>query len=77
MKKFWATIEYVPGQRFAVICLTGEDGAWAGAHRVEINRFYLGSVRNALYEEGYRQAAMAAKFHGGRLERYSVLDETP
>lgn len=69
-RKFWATIEFLNGQRAAIIELTDiSTGEWAGAGRIEVRS----GRRDDLYEEGYRQAAVSAHSKGGRLERFSVV----
>lgn len=67
--RFWATIEFLPGQRAAIVALTDcSTGEWACASRVEVRS---GSKRD-LYNEGYRLASFAAAGKGGTLDRFTV-----
>jgi hypothetical protein len=66
-RKFSATVEFLRGQPAAIVTLTDEAGAWAGAGRVEVRS----GRRYDLYEEAYRQASQSAQAKGGRLERFT------
>lgn len=68
--RYWATIEFLPGQSAAIIELT-LNGEWAGGGRIELPRNHSGSVRDALYEAGYVHASARAALKGGTLDRYS------
>jgi len=72
MIKFYGTIEFLSGQRAAILTLTNEAGEWAGSGRIEVRS----GLRSDLYEEAYRQASFNAQSKGGRLERFSVDRET-
>lgn len=69
MLKFYATIEFLSGQRAAILALTNQAGEWAGSGRIEVRS----GRRFDLYEEAYRQASFSAQSKGGRLERFSVV----
>lgn len=69
MVKFFATIEFLSGQRAAILTLTNETGEWAGSGRIETRS----GLRSDIYEEAYRQACLNAQSKGGRLERFSVV----
>jgi len=71
MNKFNATIEFIPGQRAAIIELTDSNGEWAGGGRIDV-RPINGDVRGALYEAGYVHASARAASKGGTLETYRV-----
>ncbi len=73
MLKFYGTIEFLSGQRAAILALTDQTGEWAGSGRIELRPSFTGGVRAALYEEGYRQASINAQSKGGRLERFSKV----
>ena len=66
--RFSATIEFLPGQRAAIIALTNGLGEWAGAHRIEVRS----GLKSDLYEAGYKCASVSAAIHGGALDRFSV-----
>lgn len=68
MKRFWATVEYLPEQNAAIVDLTDEAGDWFGTGRVEIRS----NDRTALYEEAYRHASLTAQSKGGYLARFIV-----
>jgi hypothetical protein len=70
--RYWATIEFVSGQRAAVVVLTDERGEWAGAHRIDLPRCPLAQLRDSLYDAGYRSASASAHAKGGTLDRFSV-----
>ncbi len=71
MDKFYATVEFLNGQRAAYIELSNQAGEWAGSARIEVRS----GLRADLYEEAYRQASFNAQSKGGRLERFSVVTE--
>jgi hypothetical protein len=71
MLKFYGTVEFLSGQRAAILTLTDHAGEWAGSGRIELRPSFTGGVRSALYEEAYRQASINAQSKGGRLERFS------
>lgn len=73
MDTFFATLEFLSGQRAAILTLTDRAGEWAGSGRIELRPSFTGGVRAALYEEAYRQASLNAQSKGGRLERFSVV----
>lgn len=62
----WATVEFLPGQRAAIIELTDSRGDWTGGFRIDIRS----PLRSDLYEEGYRAASSAAAVKGGTLDRF-------
>jgi hypothetical protein len=70
MKRFHGTIEYLPGQRSAIVALTDGRGDWFGAVRVELPRAKHG--RRDLYELGYTTAEQKALIHGGLLDTFKV-----
>lgn len=72
MIKFYATVEFLSGQRAAILTLTDQAGEWAGSGRIEVRS----GLRSDLYEEAYRQASFNAESKGGRLERLSVVRES-
>jgi len=72
--RFWATIEFLPGQRAAIIELTTTLGEWAGGGRIEV-RPINGDVRGALIEAGYVHASASAAAKGGVLDRFSEFSE--
>jgi hypothetical protein len=65
---FNATIEFIGGQRAAIVELTDGRGEWAGGSRIEVRS----GRRAELYEQGYIHAARAAAAKGGSLETYRV-----
>lgn len=65
MIKFYATIEFLSGQRAAILTLTNQAGEWAGSGRVE------GRDHSNIYERAYTLASLSAQSKGGRLERFS------
>lgn len=67
MIRFWATIEFLPGQGAAIIELHSTVGKWAGGGRVECRS----GERSDLYEIGYKEASMRASAKGGMLDRFS------
>jgi hypothetical protein len=69
MTKFNGTIEYISGQRAAIIELVNINGEWSGGGRIDLKS---GSKAD-LYEEGYRQLSINAAGKGGTLETYRVL----
>lgn len=70
--RFSATIEYLPGQRAAIIELTDSRGEWAGGGRIDV-RPINGDVHGALYEAGYVDASRRAACKGGVLDRFSEV----
>jgi hypothetical protein len=68
--KFHGTIEYLRGQRAAIVTLT-INGEWSGSGRIELPR----GRKADLYELGYTYLARAAAIKGGSLDRYSVVRE--
>lgn len=66
--KYSATIEFLTGQRAAIVTLFDRSGEWSGAGRIEVRS----GSRSDLYEEGYRHASVSASMKGGILDRYSV-----
>ena len=69
MKRYNATIEYLPGRRTAIIALTDTRGDWQGATRIELPRAKRGGRRD-LYELGYTTASTMATIKGGMLETF-------
>ena len=69
MIKFFATLEFIPGQRAAILELTNQAGEWAGCGRVE------GRDRSDIYERAYTLASLNAQSKGGRLERFSRVSQ--
>lgn len=72
MVKFYATVEFLSGQRAAILTLTNQAGEWSGSGRIEVRS----GLQSDLYEEAYRQASVNASSKGGRLERFSVVRES-
>jgi len=68
--RYSATIEFLLGQRAAIIELTDCNGEWAGGGRIEV-RPINGDVRGALTEAGYVHASASAAAKGGTLDRFS------
>ncbi len=77
MLKFYGTVEFLSGQRAAILTLTDHAGEWAGSGRIDLRPSFSGGVRAALYEEAYRQASFNAQSKGGRLERFSIVEPEP
>lgn len=73
MVKFYGTIEFLSGQKAAILTLTNQAGEWAGSGRIEVSS----GLESDLYEEAYRQASLNAWAKGGRLERFSVVGPEP
>ena len=80
MKRFYGTIEYLPGGRTAIVALHDARGDWFGAQRIELprrgyvvidGRRYHG--KQALYEQGYTAAAVKAAAHGGSLDTFKAV----
>jgi hypothetical protein len=69
MTTFNATIEFISGQRAAIVTLTDSRGEWSGAGRIEVRS----GLKADLYEQGYRHASFSAAAKGGRLETYRVI----
>jgi len=70
MDKFYGTVEFLSGQKAAILTLTNAAGEWSGEGRIEVRS----GLESDLYEEAYRQASLRAQSHGGRLERFSVVE---
>lgn len=70
MDKFYGTVEFLSGQKAAILTLADSTGEWAGSGRIEVRS----GLQSDLYEEAYRQASLRAQIHGGRLERFSVVE---
>lgn len=73
--RFNATIEFISGQRAAIVTLTDSSGEFAGGGRIETKcspALCGHPVRDSLYEEGYRLASFSATAKGGVLETYGV-----
>jgi hypothetical protein len=68
MTHFDATIEFLSGQKTAIITLT-QNGEWSGSCRIT-NKF---NSRSDLYELGYKTASQNAACKGGILNTYRVL----
>lgn len=68
MKRFYGTIEYLPGKREALVALHDAKGDWFGAERITLPRAKHG--KRALYELGYAAASVKATTHGGVLETF-------
>jgi len=68
---FSATIEFLPGQRAAIVEMTGPDGEWSGGGRIEVRRGH--GVRELLMAAGRRDAAQRAAIKGGVLGSFSVF----
>lgn len=68
MKRFYGRISYLPGGREAIVGLHDAKGDWFGAERVTLPRAKRG--KRALYEIGYRAAAIKATNHDGVLETF-------
>lgn len=73
MVKFYGTVEFLSGQRAAILTLADAAGDWAGSGRIEVRS----GLRSDLYEEAYRQASFNATAKEGRLERLSVVEPPP
>jgi hypothetical protein len=71
MKRFYGTIEYLPGQREAIVALHDAKGDWFGAERITLPRAKHG--RRALYDQGYSAASIKAANHGGELETFKEI----
>jgi hypothetical protein len=69
MIKFFATIEFLSGQKAAILTLTNEAGKWAGSGRVE------GCDHSNIEERAYVLASLTAQSKGGRLERFSRVTQ--
>jgi hypothetical protein len=68
MTKFEGTIEFLSGQKAAIITLN-LNGEWSGSSRIDLPR---GSRRD-LYELGYVRASQNAACKGGSLNSFRVL----
>lgn len=66
--RFNATIEFLRGQKAAIITLETLSGEWAGSGRIDLRR---GSRRD-LYEVGYIWASQSAASKDGIIETYKV-----
>ena len=73
MDNFSATIEYIDGQCAAIVTMYDPTGEWSGGGRIDVRPIH-GSVRSALYENGYTVASLSAKSKGGRLDRYTEVN---
>lgn len=71
MIKFYAVIEFLPGQRAGILTLTDQSGEWAGSGRIE------GRNRSDIYERAYQLASLSAQSKGGRLERFTQAEPSP
>jgi hypothetical protein len=71
VKRFYGTIEYLPGKREAIIALTDASGGWFGAERITLPRAKHG--KSALYELGYAAASVKATTHGGVLDTFKEI----
>lgn len=69
MNKFNATIEFLSGQKAAIITLTDNNGEWSGSGRIDLPR---GSKAD-LYELGYVRASQSAAIKGGTIETYKAV----
>jgi hypothetical protein len=67
--KFNGTIEFLSGQKAAIITLTDNHGEWSGSGRIDLPR----GSKSDLYELGYTQASRSAAAKGGTLETYKVI----
>lgn len=72
MIKFNATIEFLSGQKAAILTLTDSTGEWAGSGRIETSCGSIcgHSVKESLYDLGYTYACRSASAKGGRVETY-------
>jgi len=68
MTRFEATIEFLSGQKAAIITLT-QNGEWSGSSRIT-TKF---NSRSDLYELGYKTASQNAACKGGSLNSFRVL----
>ena len=64
--RYNATIEYLSGQRAAIVTLTSLSGEWGGSGRIEVRS----GRRSDLYEAGYVRACQSAAAKGGEVETY-------
>ncbi len=71
MKRFYGTIEYLPGGREAIVTLTDARGDWFGAVNIKLPRAKRG--KHALYDQGYAAADLKATTHGGVLETFKEI----
>lgn len=71
MKRFYGTIEYLPGKHEALVTLHDARGGWFGAERITLPRAKHG--KQALYELGYTAASVKATTHGGILETFKEV----
>lgn len=67
--KFNGTIEFISGQRAAIITLYDNHGEWSGGGRISLP---FGS-KSDLYELGYVQLSKNAAGKGGYLDYYRVV----
>lgn len=67
--KFNATVEFLRGQRAAIVTLTDLNGAWSGSSRIDL----APTSKLDLYEAGYDRAVQAAYVKGGTLETFRVV----
>lgn len=76
MLKFNATIEFLQGQRAAILSIFDISGEFVAGGRIETScrPGYCGhDPRESLYELGYSQASMTVEAKGGSLETYKVV----
>ena len=71
MKRYYGTIDYLPGGREAIIELTDAQGGWFGSQWIKLPHAKHG--KRALYDQGYAAASIKATTHGGVLETFKVL----
>ncbi len=69
MTRYHGTIEFLRGQRAAIVTLT-LNGEWSGSGRIELPS----GNKAALYELGYAHLSRSAALKGGSLDRYSVTE---
>jgi hypothetical protein len=69
---FFGTIEFLSGQKAAIVTLTDSSGEWSGSGRIETSCGSIcgHSVKESLYELGYKYLSLSASAKGGRLETY-------
>lgn len=68
MTRFEATIEFLSGQKAAIITLT-LNGEWSGSTRITTKFNSLSD----LYELGYKTASQNAACKGGTINTYRAL----
>jgi hypothetical protein len=75
-QQFHGTIEFIPGQRAAIVSLLDGLGEWSGAERIELRPLAFETrdeLHARLYEVGYTCASRKATHKGGRLETYRAV----